>query len=269
MLSEGHVPKKKFGQNFLTVPYYIERIVDSVPAKSGDVVVEIGPGKGALSALLVKKDFDFTMLELDRDVIPFLSAKLGDGKYRIFNEDAVKFDYSSLGNSYHAVGNLPYNVASHIIKKVLFTAPLLKSITFMVQKEVAERICARAGGKDIGFLTILCGYFGVAEKLFDVPPGAFFPKPKIISSVFRITLGEEYFNRIPREHWALFFEFVSFSYATRRKKLVNNIQSKTGGKQMAEKYLADANMSVDVRPEELSVGDWVNLYLQIYGVERG
>ncbi len=268
-MSEGHVPKKKFGQNFLTVPYYIEKIVESVPANSGDVVVEIGPGKGALSSYLVKKDFQFTMIEMDRDVIPYLKEKLGDSLYQIVNGDAVKYDYSCLGDSYHAVGNLPYNVASHIIKKILFTAPLLKSVTFMVQKEVAERICASAGGKDIGFLSILCGYFGVAEKLFDVPPGAFFPKPKIVSSVFRIVLDDSHYGRLPRDHWVPFVEFVSFAYATRRKKLSNNIQSKTGGKVGAEEQLLAAGISVDVRPEELSVADWVNLYSVIYGVSRG
>lgn len=268
-MAEGHIPKKKFGQNFLTVPYYIERIVDAVPAVAGDKVVEIGPGKGALSSYLVKRDYDFTMIEMDTDVIPHLREKLGDAKYEIVNGDAVLFDYSTFGREYHAVGNLPYNVASHIIKKILFTAPYLKSVTFMVQKEVAERICAEPGGKDIGFLTILCGYFGRPVKLFDVPPGAFFPKPKIVSSVFRIDLDPEFYGRLSSEHWAQFFEFVSAAYSTRRKKLTNNIQSQAGGKSNAEAFLEQIGVSIDVRPEELSVSEWVSLYLKIYGGANG
>ncbi len=152
-MATGHVPKKKFGQNFLTAPYYVERIVDSVPATEGDTVVEIGPGKGALSKYLVKKSFSYTMVEMDTDVIPILKETLGEGDYSIVNGDATEFDYSKLGDSYHAVGNLPYNVASFIIKKMLFTAPYMQSGTFMVQKEVADRICASPGGKKIGFLT--------------------------------------------------------------------------------------------------------------------
>jgi len=268
-VSSGHVPKKKFGQNFLTVPYYVEKIVDSVPAKSGDVVVEIGPGKGALSSYLVKRDFDFTMIEMDSDVIPYLKGKLGDSRYKVINGDAVAFDYASLGESYHAVGNLPYNVASHIIKNILLTAPLVKSATFMVQKEVAERICASAGGKDIGFLSILCGYFGKPEKLFDVPPGAFFPKPKVVSSVFRICLDSHYFDRLSKENWLPFFDFVSKAYSTRRKKLTNNIQVVAGGKQSAEDALVKIGVSPDVRPEELSVDNWVDLYVELLGGSNG
>jgi len=268
-VSAGHVPKKKFGQNFLTVPYYIERIVDSVPAVSGDVVVEIGPGKGALSQYLIKKDFRFTMIEMDRDIIPILKEKLGGAEYTIVNGDAVAYDYSQFGARYHAVGNLPYNVASHIIKKILFTAPYLKSITFMVQKEVADRICASAGGKSIGFLTVLCGYFGRAEKLFDVPPGAFYPVPKVVSSVFRIEIESSWYDRLPRGHWELFMDFVSNAYSTRRKKLTNNIQVQSGGKENAEKALVSIGLMGDVRPEELTVQNWVDLYSRVYGVGNG
>ncbi len=262
-MASGHVPKKKFGQNFLTVPYYIEKIVEAVPAQSGDTVVEIGPGKGALSQYLVKQNFSYTMIEMDSDVIPHLKEKLGDKEYEIINGDATEFDYSTLGESYHAVGNLPYNVASFIIKKLLFTAPYIKSGTFMVQKEVAERICAKPGGKSIGFLTILCSFFGRPEKLFDVPPGAFFPKPKVVSSVFRINMDENCFNRLPRDQWNHFFEFVSVGYSMRRKKLSNSIARFAGGKQEVESLMTDSGISATIRPEGLDVGQWVKLYTAI------
>ncbi len=262
-MKRGHTPKKKFGQNFLTAPYYVEKIVEAVPAVAEESVVEIGPGKGALSRYLVKKEFSFTMLEMDSDVIPILEEELGERDYTIHNCDATKFDYASLGDYYHAVGNLPYNVASIIIKAILFTAPRLQSVTFMVQKEVAERICATPKGKEIGFLTILCQFFGEATKLFDVPPGAFFPKPKVTSSVFQINLKEELFGRLPNEQWKSFFDFVSTGFQMRRKKLSNSIAKKVGGKERANEVIEKAGLSIDVRPEELSVDQWVDLFKQL------
>ncbi len=268
-MKQNHIPKKKFGQNFLTAPYYVERIVDAVPAESGENVVEIGPGKGALSKYLVKRDFKYTLIEMDTDVIPILKEELGDREYTVVNGDAVKFDYTTLGDSFHAVGNLPYNVASHIIKKLLFTVPELHSGTFMVQKEVADRICATPGGKEIGFMTILCNYFGATKKLFDVPPGAFFPKPKVTSAVFHITLEPSKYNRLPREDWKKFFELVSTAYGMRRKKLANSVAKYVGGKPLANEAIERAGISIDVRPEELNTDQWVALYKKMNEVKNG
>lgn len=267
-MTKNHIPKKKFGQNFLTAPYYTEKIASAVPAQNGENVVEIGPGKGALSKYLLKKYPHLLMVEMDSDVIPVLKENLGAGSYTIVNGDATKFDYTQLGDSYHAVGNLPYNVASHIIKKLLFTVPTLKSCTFMVQKEVAERICAAPGGKTIGFLTILVNYFGTTEKLFDVPPGAFFPKPKVVSSVFSISLDETKYSRIDKSDWVEFFNFVSIGYSTRRKKLSNTISKFFSSKESCEAALASVGLSTSVRPELLGDDDWVNVF-KLSKAERG
>lgn len=259
-MREKHAPKKQFGQNFLTAPYYIERIVEAVPAKAGDSVIEIGPGKGALSNLLVKKGFHFTMVEKDRDVIPHLEEALGDSKYRIINGDATKYDFSQMGERFHAVGNLPYNVASPIIKSLLFHAGALQSGTFMVQKEVADRIVATTGGKTIGFMTILLTYFGEVEKLFDVPPGAFFPKPKVTSAVFQVRLKPELYERLPRDKWTSFFNFVSTAYQMRRKKLSNSVAKFTSGREAAVEAITSVGLNENIRPEGLSVQQWVDLY---------
>lgn len=262
-MREKHAPKKQFGQNFLTAPHYIEQIVDAVPASAGDTVIEIGPGKGALSTRLVRKGFHFTMVEKDRDVIPHLEAALGEGDYTIINGDATKYDFSQMGEEFHAVGNLPYNVASQIIKSLLFHAGALQSGTFMVQKEVADRIVASAGGKTIGFMTILLTYFGEVEKLFDVPPGAFFPKPKVTSAVFQIRLKPECFERLPRDKWKPFFNFVSVAYQMRRKKLSNSVAKFTQGREAALAAMAAAGLEENIRPEGLVVQQWVDLYKQL------
>lgn len=257
----GHIPKKHFGQNFLTVPYYTEKITQSVPAVAGDVVVEIGPGKGALTKHLVDLGFDLHLIEMDGDVAVHLKEALGDALYTLHMGDAKKFPYESLGDGYHAVGNLPYNVASHIIKAILLTAPLVRSVTFMVQKEVAERICATSKGKDRGFLTVMCGYFGDPKKLFDVPPGAFFPPPKITSSVFRIELDPLKFNRIDKDKWLSFFGFVTAGFSQRRKKLATSLSSSVGSKSGVAELLQLVGIGENARAEELSVDQWVELFL--------
>ena len=258
----GHIPKKRFGQNFLTVPYYTEKIAHSVPANPGEVVVEIGPGKGALTKHFVAARYDLHLIEMDSDILPVLQKELGDGVYTLHNADAKKFDYGQFDKGFHAVGNLPYNVASHIIKAILLKAPLTKSVTFMVQKEVAERICADPGGKGIGFLSIMCGYFGTPVKLFDVPPGAFFPPPKIVSSVFRIELNEEKYSRIAASQWKEFFTFVTAGYNQRRKKLVTALAGVVGGKPKVAPLLTAVGISTSARAEELSVDQWVALFIE-------
>lgn len=257
----GHVPKKKYGQNFLTAPHYIDRIVSAISATEGETVVEIGPGKGALSKKIASHTprFSYHLIEMDRDLQPYLEQAI-EGEHTLHFADATKFDYRILGDSFHAVGNLPYNVASHIIKKILFESPRLKSVTFMVQKEVAERICATPRGKTIGFMTILCSYFGVPRKICDVPPGAFFPKPKVTSSVFHIDIDPQKTARIPSHLWGEFFHFVSIAYGQRRKKLASTIASMVGGKACAESMIAKCGFSESVRPEELCDQQWVDLF---------
>lgn len=146
---------------------------------------------------------------------------------------------------------------------MLFTVPYLKSGTFMVQKEVAERICAKPGGKQIGFLTILCSYFGTPEKLFDVPPGAFFPKPKVTSSVFHIIMSSDKYGRLPREEWEPFFEFVSVGYSMRRKKLSNSIARFAENKAKVEAIMESVDIPASIRPEGLDTDQWIKLYKAI------
>lgn len=257
----GHIPKKRFGQNFLSVPYYSEKIADAVPAGAGDVVVEVGPGQGALSKYLAEKAYELHLIEMDDDVVPYLKKNLeGKGDYVLHHGDAKKFDYTQFDKGYHAVGNLPYNVASHIIKAMLMTAPQVKSLTCMVQKEVAERICADPGGKGIGFLSIMCGYFGSPVKLFDVPPGAFFPPPKVTSSVFQIVVDPEKTARISQEKWSDFFRMVTAGYSQRRKKLATALSSYVGSKKEVEVLLEKVGIQVGVRAEEISVEQWVELF---------
>jgi len=260
---QNNAPKKQFGQNFLISQHYIDKIIDSVDTKEGETLVEIGPGRGALSKKLIDKDFNFIMIDADKDMVEYIENEFGkDKKYTIFNADAVKFDYSQIDGEFSVVGNLPYNVGNLIIKKILFESPRVKSITCMLQKEVADRICATPKGKEIGFLSILCQYFADIKKICVVPPGAFFPAPKVHSAVIKLEINPEKTSRIHKNEWEKFFDFVSFGYSQRRKKLLSVISSKFENKVVAENVFKELNIHENARAEELNDTDWVNLYLK-------
>ena len=257
-------PKKQFGQNFLISQHYIDKIISAIDAKSGNTLVEIGPGRGALSKKLIDKNFNFFMIDADKDMVEHIKNEFGEHQnYTIFNADAVKFDYSQIGGDFFVVGNLPYNVGNLIIKRLLFESPRLKSIVCMLQKEVADRICAAPKGKEIGFLSILCRYFADVKKICVVPPGAFFPAPKVHSAVIKLDIIPEKTARIARENWDDFFNFVSLGYSQRRKKLLSVVSGKFQSREFAENLFKNLNLSENIRAEELNDSDWVNLYLNI------
>ena len=256
-------PKKKFGQNFLISQHYIDKIIDSLDAKVGDTLIEIGPGKGALSKKLIEKKFNYIMIDADGDMVNFIKSEFSNrSDYRIFNADAVKFDYSQIEGDFFVVGNLPYNVGNLIIKRLLFESPRLKSIVCMLQKEVADRICAAAKEKEIGFLSILCQYFADVKRICIVPSGAFFPIPKVRSAVIKLDINPLKTLRIPKNEWKKFFEFVSLGYSQRRKKLIGVVSKEYSSKEAAQAVFADENIDENIRAEELSDEDWVRLYLK-------
>lgn len=260
---QNNAPKKQFGQNFLISQHYIDKIISAIDVKVGGTLVEIGPGRGALSKKLIDKNFNFIMIDADKDMVEYIKNEFGeDKKYTIFNADAVKFDYSQIDGEFSVVGNLPYNVGNLIIKKILFESPRVKSITCMLQKEVADRICATPKGKEIGFLSILCQYFADIKRICVVPPGAFFPAPKVHSAVIKLEINSEKTARICKDEWEKFFEFVSLGYSQRRKKLLSVISGRFESKEIAQNSFIKLNLNENARAEELNDSDWVNLYLE-------
>jgi 16S rRNA (adenine1518-N6/adenine1519-N6)-dimethyltransferase len=252
-------PKKRFGQHFLISPYYAARIVESIPAKEDEPVLEIGPGRGALSTLLCERFKSVFLVEKDRDLIDSLTEKCGGGRCVIVNDDVLNFEYATAGIPFHVVGNLPYSAGAMIIKKTLMHGGDILSATFMVQREVCRRIVASEGGKQRGFLSVFCQYFGTPKLLFHVPPGAFFPKPSVDSSVFQLVLQAEKYVRIGREQWDDFFSFVSTGFSMRRKKLINVLKR-------AHNYTIDNDVFYEldldpaVRGEMLSVDEWIRIF---------
>ncbi|MCX7726076.1 MAG: 16S rRNA (adenine(1518)-N(6)/adenine(1519)-N(6))-dimethyltransferase RsmA [Chitinispirillaceae bacterium] len=257
-------PKKYFGQHFLTAPSYAKKIVESIPAKGEEVnVLEIGPGKGALSLFLKERFPKFHLVEIDADVIEILYNKLGKGDYTIHNIDIMKFDFSEVGFPLHVVGNLPYSIASHIIKKTLFYGHNILSCTFMLQKEVAQRIVATSHSKNYGFLSVFCSFFGKAELLFNVPAGCFFPKPKVDSAVVRIIVEKDAEKKLPSEEWDNFFSFVSKGFQKRRKMAINSLSSNTISKDKIIEVFNRLNIDLNLRCEDLDCSQWIEIYKKL------
>lgn len=245
----------------MTAPYYAKRIAEAIPQNQNESVVEIGPGSGALSVFLKERFPGFHLVEKDPDIVPLLKKKLGlEGRWTIHTEDIMSFDLSQLAPPLHVVGNLPYNIAALIIKKVLMAAPSVASVTFMVQREVAERIVAGPNSKTNGFLSVFCRFFGDPVILFHVPSGAFFPRPKVESSVFQLSLNQDRYTLLSRDAWESFFSLVTRGFTMRRKMLIKSLSWKSGNKTEYIKYWRQAGIDTRARPENLTVFDWIRLY---------
>ncbi|MCU0608256.1 MAG: 16S rRNA (adenine(1518)-N(6)/adenine(1519)-N(6))-dimethyltransferase RsmA [Chitinispirillaceae bacterium] len=255
-----HGPKKHLGQHFLTAPSFARKIAEVVPAGADEHVLEIGPGRGALSIFLKQRFSAFHCIEIDRDVIDCLAEKLGAGEYTIHHADVLKFDYGKAGFPLHVVGNLPYSIGAMIIRKTLLYGNRIKSFTFMVQREVAERIVSPPHQKSNGFLSIFCQFFGEPRILFRVPPGAFFPPPKVDSAVVHISIDNRARERLPEQQWEQFFAFFSTAFGKRRKMLPNTLCSKPDERERAVCIMGAAGIDPRSRPEDLGVNEWLDLY---------
>ncbi len=225
-------------------------------------MVEIGPGRGALSVYLTERFSDLYLIEKDKDILGVLKKNIGEGKCTIFQADVLDFDFGQIGFPVHVVGNLPYVIGALIIKKTLLYGSGIRSFTFMVQREVGERIVSRPHRKSNGFLSIFCQYFGAAELLFEVEPEAFFPKPKIFSAVVQIIPDKDSLSRLPQEQWLPFFAFVTRGFSQRRKKLSNVLGRETGKQALLETVLTQMGLNPLSRPEDLGIAEWLQLFGQ-------
>src|SRR5215468_12743406 len=182
--------KRSLGQNFLVGSHFPRRIVDSVAPRMGQTIVEIGPGHGALTGLLLESGARVIAVELDPELISPLSRMFsGRDNFRLIEADALKVDYCELiapDAAARVVANLPYYISTPVLQRLIEHRRCLSEMTLMLQREVVERITAPPGGKDYGVLSALTQFYCEAEKLFDVPPGAFRPAPQVYSSALRL-----------------------------------------------------------------------------------
>jgi len=212
------VARQKLGQHFLHSKAILERIaVEACPEGCG-LVVEIGPGKGALTEYLLRRGAHVKAVELDPELVAALALRWQDNsRFEIVRQNALETDWPGYGPGLLA-GNLPYYVASAIISSYLLKPGQLESGVFLIQKEVADRITAKAGTRDYGYFSVECQYLAAVETLFRVPPGAFHPPPKVESAVVRLTPHR---NRPPAT--SEFLKFASACFRQKRKTLRNNL----------------------------------------------
>lgn len=252
--------RKEFGQNFLTNRRVVEAIADACSPEDPDVtVLEIGPGIGTLTRELADRYRAVRALEIDRSLLPVLSFTLSDRpNAKVFNEDVMKADLAALLAPDFAAGpvfvcaNLPYYITTPILMKLLESRLPFGAVTVMVQKEVADRLCAAPGTAAYGAITVALSYYGRCERLFVVPAGDFLPPPKVDSAVVRITLHREK-PFIPADE-ALFFRTVKAAFSLRRKTLSNALSN--GFPELSKEVCTDlitaAGHRADIRGERLS-----------------
>ena len=255
-------PKKWFGQHFLTAEHYARRIAEAVPARPGEPVLEIGPGAGALTVHLARRFPGMQCVERDPELLPLLRSNTAGLRLTIHCADALDFDFTTAGFPLHVAGNLPYSVGALLIRKTLGYGNRIASCTFMVQREVAERIAASPGTKQNGWLTMFCRFFGTPRILFHVPPGAFSPPPKVESSVFQLIPDKDLERKLPYAEWEALFALIDAGFSMRRKMLATVLRMKSIGAGIPGAFAA-AGIDAKARAEELDIGQWLRLYKEM------
>jgi len=251
---DKHQARKRFGQNFLHDPSIIQRIVDIINPQKEDRLIEIGPGKGALTKLFLERVNKLDVIEIDRDLVNTLTSTLGNDERLIIHQaDALKIDLSQFGQKdLRIVGNLPYNISTPLLFHLLAYKDCIKDMIFMLQKEVVNRICAKPGNKQYGRLTIMLQYYCEVEPLFIIKPGAFNPSPKVDSAIVRLRplnspkddlLNHECLKIIVRE-----------AFSQRRKTIRNGLK-----KYISEADFKELNIAPETRAENLEIADFVRL----------
>jgi 16S rRNA (adenine1518-N6/adenine1519-N6)-dimethyltransferase len=248
----GHVPRKRFGQNFLVDTHYVERIVAAVDPRPGDNLVEIGPGQAALTAQLIERAGSVAAIEIDRDLAARLRERFAPDVLRLHEADALAFDFAALGPRLRVVGNLPYNISSPLLFHLAAYDAQLHDVHVMLQREVVARMTAAPATPDYGRLTVMLQARFNVTRLFTVPAGAFHPVPKVESAVARLVpLGAA---RPPIADEALVARVVAAAFGQRRKTLRNALSSLADAG-----AIAAAGVDPGARGETLSIGDFVRL----------
>ena len=244
MPSTSHRPRKRFGQHFLHDPRVLARIVEAIAPQAGDVLVEIGPGEGALSAPLIERAGKLEAIELDRDLAAALAARFPPYQLTVRCADALQYDFGRFPAGMRLVGNLPYNISTPLLFHLAAYAGRVRDMHFMLQLEVVERMVAASGTAEYGRLSVALQARFAMQKLFTVSRGAFRPPPKVESAVVRLRPLEAML--------AIDEELVRRAFSARRKQLRNALPLAPGD---YEQLGIDARL----RPEDLSPADYARI----------
>ena len=250
---QGHRARKRFGQNFLHDRHWIELIAKAVNATEGDDIVEIGPGQAALTRELIAGAGKVRAVEIDRDLAAWLKETFPES-LRLIEADALTLDWTQVAknDNLRVVGNLPYNISSPLLFKLLEAADHVKDQHFMLQKEVVDRMVAQHGSKTYGRLSVMLQWRYRMQKLFDVPPGAFNPPPKVMSSVVRMIPKAK--EEVPSVDFELFSSVVANAFSQRRKTIRNALSAL-----LSAEEIAACDVDPGARAEALPLDAFVRL----------
>jgi len=258
-------PSKRLGQHFLRDQRTIHRIIEALAPKPNETIVEIGPGTGALTSVLVERAGRLVAIEFDNKLTPLLNERFGSlPNFKLLMADALAVDFCAEilpARTARLVANLPYNISTAILQRLIAQRACFEEMVLMLQREVVERVLAPAGTSDRGFISVLVEAYCEAEKLFDVAPGAFRPPPKVWSSVMRVKFRPRINADVADE--SLLWETVSAGFAQKRKTILNNLRHAPGRLQEELKrnggasiVLCKANVELQRRAETLTVEEW-------------
>jgi 16S rRNA (adenine1518-N6/adenine1519-N6)-dimethyltransferase len=251
-----HRPKKSLGQNFLHDANVAQKIVRSFDPSPADIVVEIGPGKGALTSLLLEILPHITVVEIDNQLVPELQERFGE-KITIVHDDILNVDLNSLLPSAETklriLGNIPYYITSPILFHIVDHRAIVKDFIVMMQTEVAQRLVAKPRTKDYGILSVFLQYYCTPKMLFSVSKNSFYPVPQVSSAIVHLDFEVPFSQQATNE--AVFRKIVRGTFGKRRKTLRNGLRSLNIPPDELEKLSVD----LELRPEELHVGDFVTL----------
>lgn len=261
--SEQPFPSKRFGQHFLKDKRTSQRIVDALAPRTDETIIEIGPGTGALTSQLIERAGRVIAVEFDNKLAPLLTEQFGTyPNFKLIMADALATDFCREifpAENARLVANLPYNISTAILQRLIEQRACLTEMVVMLQREVVDRIMAPAGSSDRGFLSVLVEAYCETEKLFDVAPGAFRPPPKVWSSVLRVTFRKGSLGLDEDLLWRT----VSQGFSQKRKTILNNLRQASGRLSEVLKrnggasiVLCKANVQLQRRAETLTIADW-------------
>ena len=258
-------PSKRLGQHFLRDQSTIHRIIDALAPKADETIIEIGPGTGALTSVLVERAGRVVAVEFDKKLTPLLQERFASfSNFKLVMADALTADFCEEilpASSARLVANLPYNISTAILQRLIAQRACLEEMVLMLQREVVERVLAPPGTTDRGYISVFVEAYCEAEKLFDVAPGAFRPPPKVWSSVMRLKFRPRISAEIMDD--ALLWDVVSAGFAQKRKTILNNLRHASGRLEDVLKrnggasiVLCKANVELQRRAETLTLAEW-------------
>jgi len=261
-------PSRRLGQHFLRDQRTIQRIIEALDPKPDETIIEIGPGTGALTSTLVERAGRVVAVEFDNKLAPLLRDQFADAaNFKLVMADALTTDFCAEiqpASAARLVANLPYNISTAILQRLIAQRACLEEMVLMLQREVVERVLAPPGTSDRGFISVLVEAYCETEKLFDVAPGAFRPPPKVWSSVMRVKFRPRINAEVADE--SLLWETVSAGFAQKRKTILNNLRHTTGRLQDTLKrnggasiVLCKAGVDLQRRAETLTVEEWTKI----------